>query len=102
MAKYKVILSDDAVRLLGNCVLFLAQKDKDAAVALKDRLIASIRTLEEFPARYPYLNEPYLPANKYRKMFVDNWYLILYQIKERAVYIDYVLDCRQDYHWLLR
>ena len=42
-----------------------------------------------------------MPANKYHKMFVANWYLILYQIQDDTVFIDYILDCRQDYSWLI-
>jgi hypothetical protein len=41
-----------------------------------------------------------LPANKYRKLLVDKRYLLIYQIKDGTVYIDYILDCRQDYGWL--
>ena len=101
MAKYEVIISDDAQRQLGNFVLFIAEKDIDAAFALKARLVKSFESLQELPARFPFFNEQYVPANKYRKMFVDNWYLILYQIKDNFVFVDYILDCRQDYKWLI-
>jgi len=35
-------------------------------------------------------------------MFVEKWYLILYQIKEQTVYVDYIVDCRQNYSWLVK
>ena len=101
MVQYKVIVSPEAQRLMGNCVLFLAEKSMDAAIALKDRLVGEIRKLDHMPERYPFFNEPYIPANKYHKMFVEKYYLILYQIKDDTVYVDYVVDCRQDYKWLL-
>ena len=101
MMKYDVIISDDALRQLGECVLFLAQKDMNAAIRLKSKLIESMGSLSEMPARYPFFNEPYVPANKYHKMFVETWYLILYQIKDNRIYVDYVLDCRRDYQWLI-
>lgn len=28
-------------------------------------------------------------------------YLLIFQIREDIVYVDYVVDCRQDYAWLL-
>lgn len=28
-------------------------------------------------------------------------YLLIFQIQEDIVYVDYVVDCRQDYAWLL-
>lgn len=102
MEAYKVIVSEQAVRQLGSCVLFLAQEDASAAQRVKDKLVASIRSLAEMPARYPFFNEPYIPANKYHKMFVENHYLLLYQIRDNTVYVDDVLDCRQDYRWLVK
>lgn len=102
METYKVIVSEQAMRQLGSCVLFIAQEDAEAAVHIKERLVAGIRSLAEMPARFPFFNVPYIPANKYHKMFVENWYLILYQIRDSVVYVDYVLDCRQDYRWLVR
>jgi len=33
---------------------------------------------------------------------VGKRYLILYQIKGQMVYVDYIVDCRQDYEWLIR
>lgn len=36
------------------------------------------------------------------KMFVAKCYLVLYQIQDDTVHVDYILDCRKDYHWLIR
>ena len=44
--------------------MFLAQDDAAAAERLRRRLIDAIRRREVLPARYPFFNEPYLPANK--------------------------------------
>ena len=101
MDKYRVIVSDEARRQLGNCVLFIAKENMEAAQHLRQRLMDGIRSLCEMPARHPFFNEPYIPANKYHKMFVENWYLIPYQIHDTVVYVDYVVDCRQDYQWLI-
>lgn len=40
--------------------------------------------------------------NKDHKLFVEKWYLILYQIRDNTVYVEYILDCRKDYSWLIR
>ena len=29
-------------------------------------------------------------------------YLVLYQIQDDTVYVDYILDCRKDCSWLIR
>ena len=101
METYEVIISDEARRQLGQCVLFIAKDNPKAAQQLRERLVSGIRSLETMPAGYPFFQEPYIPHNKYHKMFVENWYLILYQIRDRQVYVDYVIDCRQDYRWLV-
>ena len=102
MSKYGIIISEVAVRQLGDCVLFIAKDSISAADKLRDTLIGAIRSLEEFPARYPFFNESYIPANKYHKMTIENRYLVLYQIRDDKVYVDYVVDCRRDYKWLVR
>ena len=99
--QYKVIISDKAKSMLGMHIRFLAQVNKSAAVKLKNRLVAEIRSLEDMPQRYPFFNENYIPPNKYHKLFIENWYLVLYQIKDDTVYVDWIVDCRQDYQWLL-
>ena len=100
--KYKVIVSDRAKEMLGMHIRFLAQVNKQAAAKLKNRLVAEMRSLQDMPHRYPFFNENYIPANKYHKLYVENWYLILYQIKDYTVYVDWIVDCRQDYQWLLK
>lgn len=100
--RYKVIVSDRARQMLAGHVSFLAQKSPSAARRMKNELIDAIRSLSTMPGRFPFLNEEFIPLNKYHKMFVKNWYLILYQIKDQTVYVDYIVDCGQDYRWLVR
>ena len=87
--KYKNIESDRAKQMLGVHIRFLAQVD-------------ALRSLTYCPNRFPFFVEPYIPCNKYHKMFIKNWYLILYQIEDDTVYVDYILDCRKEYNWLIR
>ena len=100
--KYNVIISERAKEMLGMHIRFLAQINKPAAIKLKSRLIEEMRSLQQMPERYPFFNENYIPANKYHKLYVENWYLVLYQIKDNTVYIDWIVDCRQDYQWLVK
>jgi hypothetical protein len=67
----------------------------------KNNLIKAIKSLQQMPERFPFLRDEFIPSNKYHKMFVEKWYLILYQIKNQTVYVDYIVDCRQDYQWLI-
>ena len=100
--EYKVILSEAARQMLIEHIRFLAQDDGDAARKIKTVLLDSIRSLSCFPARHPYISADFFPANKYRKMVIEKRYLILYQVKEEIVFVDWITDCRQDYSWLIR
>ena len=100
--KYRVIVSEREKRMLGTHIRFVAQVNKEAAIAKKKELMTAMRSLESMPQRFPFFEETYIPPNKYHKMFVAKWYLVLYQIQDDTVYVDYILDCRKDYSWLIR
>ena len=100
--QYKVIVSDRARQMLAGHVQFLAQKSPVAARKIKSDLMNAIRSLSTMPERFPFLDAEFIPLNKYHKLFVEMWYLILYQIKDQTVYVDYIVDCRQGYGWLKR
>ncbi|MDY4222168.1 MAG: type II toxin-antitoxin system RelE/ParE family toxin [Candidatus Faecousia sp.] len=100
--KYKVIISDRTRESLALHLRFLTQINKPAAVKLKHRFLEEMRSLQEMPQRYSFFNEEYMPVNKYHKLYVENWYLVLYQIRDDTVYVDWIVDCRQEYPWLMR
>ena len=99
--KYKVIVSDRAKNMLGMHIRFMAQVNKEAAGAKKKEIMAALRSLSRMPQRFPFFEEMYISPNKYHKMFIEKWYLVLYQIQDDTVYVDYILDCRKDYGWLI-
>ena len=98
---YSVVISDRAKQMLASHIRFLANVSKAAAAEKKTQLIREIRSLSAMQHRFPFFEAPFIPANKYHKLFAANWYLILYQIQDDTVYVDYILDCRRDYSWLL-
>ena len=99
--RYRVIISERAAEMLVQHARFLAQISTQAADKLRIDVIEAAKSLQDFPERGFRLNDPALPANKYKKLLVDKRYLLIYQIKDDTVYIDYIVDCRQDYVWLL-
>ncbi len=98
---YKVIVSDKAKNMLGTHIRFLAKINKEAAIKKKNQIIKGLNSLSEMPQRFPFFEKMYIPPNKYHKMYIENWYLVLYQIRDDTVYVDYILDCRKDYSWLI-
>ena len=102
MQRVKVEISDRAKTMLGAHLKFAAQKSPSAARDVKVKIIAAIRSLSGMPERCPFFDGEFVPRNKYHKMVVDNRYLILYQIKDGTVFVDYIIDGRQEYSWLVR
>lgn len=98
---YRIIISEKAKKMIGEIISFIANVDKDAANKTKDLIINEIKSLYMFPERFPFFDLEYIPRNKYHKMFIEKWYLVLYQIKDKDIYVDYVLDCRKDNRFLV-
>ncbi|MGE5551565.1 MAG: type II toxin-antitoxin system RelE/ParE family toxin [Bacteroidota bacterium] len=99
--KYAVVVSDEAARMLVSHARFLAQASETAALRLIEEFNEKAKSLEEFPERNPWLDDPLIPARKYRKLLMAERYLLIYQVKGGTVHLDALVDCRQDYGWLL-
>ena len=98
---HTVVVSDRATEMLLEHVRFAAQVSPQGADKLRVQIIEGARSLERFPERHPWLADPILPAYKYRKMVINKRYILIYQVKDTTVHIDYVTDCRREYLWLL-
>jgi plasmid stabilization system protein ParE len=98
---YNVVVSERAADMLVQHVRFVARVSMQAADKLRMDIVEAVKSLAVFPERNMRFTHTCVPEDKYRKMLVEKRYLIIYQIKESNVYVDYILDCRQDYRWLL-
>lgn len=99
---YEIIVSEKAIQGFGRIISYIAYDSLVAADKVRKEIIHGIRSLEAFPERYPFLAGEFIPYNKYRKLVILKRYLVIYQIQERKIFVDYVLDGRQDYQWLIR
>ena len=100
--KYHVIVSERATQMLVSHVAFLAQVSPEAAERLTAEFEKAAKSLEQMPQRCPWLKGEYIPKNAYRFILFENRYMLILQIVDHTVYADYVVDCRQDYGWLIR
>ena len=100
--KYNVIVSKKAAQMMVNHAAFLAKVSISAAEILVNDFEKAVSSLEDFPRRCPWLTVEYLPKHQYRSLFFGKGYLIIYQIIDSTVYVDYVVDCREDYTWLMK
>ncbi len=99
--KYQVVTLSKAAEMLKVHIAFLARVSANAAERLRKGYIDAARSLQFMPRRCPWLSVEFVPAMTYRTLSLDKRYLILFTIEETTVYIHYILDCRQDYRWLL-
>lgn len=100
--QYKVEVSERAKRGLAKIVTHIAVGNPNFARKVKAEIIAAVRTLERFPERCPFLEGEFMPYNKYHKLIVNGHFIALYVVQDETVRVDYIVDCRQDYQWLIR
>ena len=100
--RYRLVVSRRAAYQLRDHAAFAAQLDERIALKLIDDYQEAVESLTYMPFRTPYLDSEMIPSGKYRKMLFGKWYLILYKIQDDTVYIEYVIDGRQDYEWLIK
>lgn len=99
--KYSVIISTQASDMLVKHAAFLALSSPEAAERLTVSFERAAYSLELFPQRCPLIEGLDLPEKLYRALLFEKRYLLVFQIKAACVYVEQVLDTRQDYRWLL-
>ena len=98
---YQVIVSKRAAQQLVEHAAFASGLEERLGYQLIEDFRKAADSLQRFPYRNPILRSEVFTAEKYRKMVFDKWHLLIYQVKDDKVYIEYVIDGRQDYQWLL-
>lgn len=97
---YRVIVSKQAAQMLVAHAAFLAKVSADAAERLTAEFEENANSLAQMPHRGRWLEGEPIPYQKYRYLIFGRWYLLVYQVSADTVYIDHVIDSRQDYRWL--
>ena len=98
---FRVIVASQDVEQLVSHAAFLANVSADAAERLVTSFEAAAASLSVSPLRRPFLRARFIPGNTYRTLLFEKRYMLIYQVIDQAVYIDHVVDCRQDYSWFL-
>ena len=93
---YNVVISQKAYEVLGRHSAFLARVSTSAAKRLAVSFRDAAKSLEQMPERFPFYKNDYMIRGKYRYILVEKWYIVLYKIEGSDVYIDLVIDGRQD------
>lgn len=99
---FRVEISRRASQMLVSHAAFLAETSIPAAQNLVTAFENAANSLQRMPHRCPWLIGEFIPRNMYRYLIFDKRYLMIYQIQDHTVYVDFIVDGRQDYGWLLR
>ena len=99
--EYQLVISKRAAFQLNEHAAFAARLEERLALRLIQSFKEAAVSLIHMPFRMPFLDSDTIPDKKYRKMLFEKYYLILYRVQDDTVYIEYVIDGRQDYQWLL-
>lgn len=100
--KFHIEVSARAAQMFTAHLAYWAQYGAGPADKLRDAFLKALQSLEWMPERCPWLKDNYIPYHKYRFLLFEKRYMIIFQLDGQIVYVDYVLDCRQDYRWLIR
>lgn len=98
---YRVIVSKRAAQQLVEHAAFASGLEERLGYQLIEDFRKAADSLQRFPYRNPILRSEVFTTEKYRKMVFAKWYLLIYQIKGERVYIEYIIDGRSDYQWLI-
>lgn len=97
--KYKVIMSRRADEMLVSHVRILAQVSIPAAKMLRNEVACVLKSLEADPYLYQWEVDVNLPAETYRRVVFAKRCKALILILEDTVYVDAIVDCRQEYRF---
>jgi len=98
---YNVEVTNTAWEHLMEHTRFIANVSRSAATQFVADFREITGSLSEMPERCSWLQHSEIPFEKYRKIMIDKYHMVLFQISGKTVYITAVVDCRKEYSWLL-
>ena len=96
MGRYTVIVAQRADAMLVRHTRFLANVSIPAAKRLVAEFGQVVDSLEDNPFLFPPETDYEFPPGKFRKAPFGKRYKALFTVEGETVYLDAVLDCRQD------
>lgn len=95
MSKFKLIVSQVADETMIGHAVFLAQVNEKNAENFIREYSKALKSIMKMPASFPDFNEPEI-EDGYKKSLFFGRYLILFKVVEDLIYVDYVVDCKQN------
>ena len=96
MGKYTIRFGSRVDAMLLRHTAFLARVSVSAAKKLRTDFARILREIEDNPYQFPIDTDLNLPDGIYRKALFSKRYKALFSVSGDIVYLDAVVDCRQD------
>ena len=96
MADYKLVLASRVERQLLCHFEFLLRVSAPAAKRFRREFGDTLSELAANPFQFPWEQDLNLPEGLYRTALFSKRYKILFLVENNTVYIDAVVDCRQN------
>ena len=97
---YKLVVTENAAQQIESIVDYIMYRlhNKQAAIDVINDVEKAYTKLRVMPEAFAYCYDRYLFAKGYRKLTLEkHQYIILYQIKDRVVYVNGVFHMLENY-----
>lgn len=94
--KYNIYLTNNAYNMIKAHISFLSKVSIKAAIKLKQTFKEYIIILKYYPKLWKKLNSKREKPPSIRKMVFEKRYILIYFIVNNNIYIDTILDSRQN------
>lgn len=101
MAVSKIVLTSNAYADWQNCVSFVLNVSKEAAIQLDDEIKAAIDNLGNYPEKNPIFEMNRVFPFVVRKSIINRRYIILFSINEQEILVYRILDVRRKFEALI-
>lgn len=102
MSKYRVEIAGRVDAMLLGHIEFLARVSIPAAKAFRNAYAEIVREIGANPFQFPAETDPNLPDGLYRRALFAKRYKALFIVEGSTVFLDAVVDCRQNIGRIVR
>ncbi len=96
MEKYKILFARRVDSQLLQHTEFLARVSLTAVKRFRNDFEKVLERLEDNPYQFPLETDLGLPEGLYHKALFSKRYKVLFSVEDNTVYLDAVVDCRQN------
>lgn len=94
---YTVIISRRVDAMLLKHISFLTNVSLSATKRFRNDYAAILKRIADNPFQFPIETDLNLPEGVYRKALFSKRYKAIFQIEETVIYLDAIVDCRQNF-----